>query len=532
MGEGVAGLTGSAAAVGIGSAEEAAMGAAGEGQSATATATTGMTEHTATGRKRGRSEGGGDGKDAGGVGGESRGTQQQQGGGKSEKLLPLQHFQQMQQQQGDVLGLGAQGRVAVIADEAHRHHGAGSAEQIHAILAGGGGGVRKRRGGEGDDVVRVQQPRFLSYFGFTATPGPRALQLFGVGKKVRVDVFGEVVGEEEERDGAHGVGVGVGVGVGTEGGRLGWDERAGVVGGAAAVAGGTTQARTAAAGTEAAMVYSNGMPGGSSAGVVRGNRIHAAAAPTAAAAGVDGKDETPGEVALLYSPFHAYTLHQAIADGHVLDVLQRFVSVTPRLHISGIRLQQEEHHGSDEDHHQHQQQQQEVAGSGGSGHPGVTPGHRVSLAEELLVEAASSCRQLVAAKAGLVVERFLEAWREAVEGSGFKEFRGMVVCRSRQHVVWYCQEIRRVMRQQHAAQLQELLEMSGEGGSDSYKIYKQFYIIHYTEHVHLNAYDFFTLCCMIAYYVYVMRAVGCQGKWVGLGMERKQIKKETWETWG
>jgi hypothetical protein len=37
----------------------------------------------------------------------------------------------------------------------------------------------------------------------------------------------------------------------------------------------------------------------------------------------------------------------------------------------------------------------------------------------------------------------------------------MVVVRSRQHVVWYCQELRRLL-QQHLAEIGELLAASGK----------------------------------------------------------------------
>jgi hypothetical protein len=66
----------------------------------------------------------------------------------------------------------------------------------------------------------------------------------------------------------------------------------------------------------------------------------------------------------------------------------------------------------------------------------------------------------VAVKAEEVVKRFLQAWSEAAEG-GFVSFRAMVVVRSRQHVVWYCQELRRLL-QQHLAEIGELLAASGK----------------------------------------------------------------------
>ena len=88
----------------------------------------------------------------------------------------------------------------MIADEAHRHHGHGTTDQIHQILAGalaaggvGGGeaaaGAAPGRGpaaaagvgaggSSGHSKLRPQQrrqPRGVTYVGFTATPSPKVL---------------------------------------------------------------------------------------------------------------------------------------------------------------------------------------------------------------------------------------------------------------------------------------------------------------------------------------------------------------------
>jgi hypothetical protein len=389
---------------------------------------------------------------SGGGGGEQQGTSsstpvsaqphkelsQRSGGPQGQQLGPgLTLGAAQQQAAADRLGFAAAGRVAVIADEAHRYHGSGSAEQIHALLMGvtsngvtsGTGGTKgsNRRGtkASGNPAAHgskhqqqqqqgqgsTQQPKFLTYFGFTATPSARALQLFGVKQAVQLDEFGEVrallpdpqdVQKQQQQQQQQQVQLG-----------------------------GFKQPNVAAS----------------------SSKPPPAPPPPAAAAAAGGEGGGPGEeapddtkVAHLYSPFHAYTLQQAIQDGHVLDVLQNFISITPRLHISGAALQQ-----------QQQQQRQAAASAAGAAAPDGGP----SLAEELLVEAASSCRQLVAAKAAAVVGKFLEGWQAALQGWGFQQYRGMVVVRSRQHVVWYVQEIRRLLLQQQTL-LQHLLELSGE----------------------------------------------------------------------
>jgi hypothetical protein len=66
---------------------------------------------------------------------------------------------------------------------------------------------------------------------------------------------------------------------------------------------------------------------------------------------------------------------------------------------------------------------------------------------------------LVAVKAEQVVARFMEAWGSAA-AQGFADFRAMLVVRSRQHVVWYVQELRRLLLE-HAGSIQELLKLAG-----------------------------------------------------------------------
>eukprot|EP00879_Flechtneria_rotunda_P005754 GHRR01006055.1.p1 GENE.GHRR01006055.1~~GHRR01006055.1.p1 ORF type:complete len:1758 (+),score=833.29 GHRR01006055.1:791-5275(+) len=202
--------------------------------------------------------------------------------------------------------------------------------------------------------------------------------------------------------------------------------------------------------------------------------------------------------ATLYAPFHAYSLQQAIADGFVLNVLQRFVAVTPRIQILGLQLAREQRElllkldranqaagQPPADSKRIKSMKQELfstrgltwcsgattgtAGASSSnstsiGSVGNAAGQddaAASLAEDLLMQAASNSRQLVAVKAEAIVQRFMSAWAEAA-AAGFTAFRAMVVVRSRQHVVWYCQELRKLLqKQQYQQQLQGLLNQAG-----------------------------------------------------------------------
>lgn len=138
-------------------------------------------------------------------------------------------------------GAGAQGgqargvqrhRIAVIADEAHRSHGHSTTELTHQLLAsaaaglgdqedvgeagagpggpsdglgqsggvgaGGGGGKAGKHAKSGKPTTK--QPKSVTYIGFTATPSPKALQLFGVATKVICDALGDVVGSAADGD--------------------------------------------------------------------------------------------------------------------------------------------------------------------------------------------------------------------------------------------------------------------------------------------------------------------------------------------
>lgn len=351
-----------------------------------------------------------------------------------------------------LLGVLAQSRVAIIADEAHRHHGNSTSEQISAILAaafGAGGssiagssksnsqGGKKRKqgqsaagekGGGAEGIQQPQQPRFVTYFGFTATPGPRALQLFGVAQQVEVDILGAVVPAADDGQ----------------------------------------QQSSVQAQQQQQQQGVNDLPQHDGAAEHQHQQNYLAPAT-------------------LYTPAHCYSLQQATSDGFVLDVLQRFVSVTPRIQIAGLQLTEQQQQqllrldqasrlglGSSSSTGKDLRSQllgpraaaaaaaRAPAGGSNPG-TGLPPLHNASgpsLAEELLVQAASNSRQLVAVKAEAVIDRFMQAWGEAV-ACGFVGFRAMLVVRSRQHVVWYVQELRRLL-QQHKSQAAALLKQAGE----------------------------------------------------------------------
>lgn len=63
-------------------------------------------------------------------------------------------------------GLGAGGRIALIADEAHRSHGSSTSLAINQLLGG-----------------RAGQSHQMTYIGFSATPSHAALRLFGVNRR-------------------------------------------------------------------------------------------------------------------------------------------------------------------------------------------------------------------------------------------------------------------------------------------------------------------------------------------------------------
>lgn len=179
----------------------------------------------------------------------------------------------------------------------------------------------------------------------------------------------------------------------------------------------------------------------------------------------------------MYEPFHSFPLRAAVHSGHVLDVLSRFTSLTPRLRVDGLVLTPAQRAalaaldvavglpgqvsrrgstGGSGTAAAEQQQQQHQHGSSSGGMP--APG---SLAEELLLSAAAGSRAVLAAKAAEVAERFVAAWQEAAS-AGLTGFRAMLVVRRRSHVAAYAAELRAALAAgSHAAAISQLLASSG-----------------------------------------------------------------------
>ncbi|GLC56404.1 hypothetical protein PLESTB_001101100 [Pleodorina starrii] len=353
---------------------------------------------------------------------------------------------------------GGLSRIAVIADEAHRHHGHGTTDQIHQILAGalgsGGSGAARGAGGGGGGAPSSrrpqprQQPRGLTYFGFTATPSPKALQLFGVCREVPADPGDGLDAEDTGTDGEGG------------GGGYGGGSEAAVD---AKTTGPTKQRRPLpqqqqqeqsrqVQGKGSWGAPTNAVPGAAAAAAAAGAPT-GKAAPSAATSILEGlllADENgdggaaASETALLYSPYHAYTMRSAVQDGFVLDVLRSYTAVTPRLQIAGLR------NGGGADRNAGPNPDSNPDPNPDPGQPGGSSGGgggEADLAEEVLVEAASNSRDVVERKAAYIVQRFTALWRNA-SAAGFTSFRGMVVARSRQHVVWFVQALRRAVEEE------------------------------------------------------------------------------------
>ena len=84
------------------------------------------------------------------------------GGGGRVAVSTLQKLPRVAADAGLLRRLRRGGRVAIIADEAHRTHGGCASVAAHRLLGG-----------------RAAQPAGLTYVGFTATPSDRALRIFG-----------------------------------------------------------------------------------------------------------------------------------------------------------------------------------------------------------------------------------------------------------------------------------------------------------------------------------------------------------------
>ncbi|GIM04829.1 hypothetical protein Vretimale_9325, partial [Volvox reticuliferus] len=158
--------------------------------------------------------------------------------------------------------------------------------------------------------------------------------------------------------------------------------------------------------------------------------------------GSGGGGASSAEVALLYAPFHAYTMRNAVQDGFVLDVLRSYTAVTARVQIDGLRAEGGDGRCQGDD--------QKLTKPYPRMAPGLNPAGTAggdAIAEDVLVEAASNSRDVVERKAAYIVQRFVAMWRRA-SAAAFTSFRGMVVARSRQHVVWFVQALRRAVSEE------------------------------------------------------------------------------------
>jgi hypothetical protein len=174
----------------------------------------------------------------------------------------------------------ARGRIAVIADEAHRAHGHSSSEQMHRLLGAAAGG---------------SQPKHLTYFGFTATPSAKALSMFGVARPV--------VGEELLQPG----------------GGWGSDDESGHQGEGQGLA------------------AQQGQQGQQGQVPLQGPAAQQGQGEQGRQQGQEGQ-EGQG-LHQVYSPFHSYPMSRAIEEGFVLDVLQSYCTVTSHVQIGSVQQQ-------------------------------------------------------------------------------------------------------------------------------------------------------------------------------------------------
>lgn len=218
-----------------------------------------------------------------------------------------------------------------------------------------------------------QQPRSVTYFGFTATPSHRALQLFGVATRVMCDALGEVVGVV----GGHGGPAGP-----TAAQAAGWPAAGTPVAGAARVDGANTAGSCAAGRKDEAGKQSQGQQ---QVSVPQHVLNGTSAAENKVGSDILGSDGAHGqhgapklETAVQYTPFHVFNMQQAVADGHVVDVLLNYTAVTPHLTLAPAGFGVKQHNGDEGD------------GQGGrEGEPEVDP---------RLMEAAHDSREVVRRK--------------------------------------------------------------------------------------------------------------------------------------
>jgi type I restriction enzyme R subunit len=128
-----------------------------------------------------------------------------------------------------------------------------------------------------------------------------------------------------------------------------------------------------------------------------------------------------------HKPFHTYTMHQAIKEGFILDVLQSYTTYGTYFEL----LENEK----------------------------APPGYEVETAKgrRLLMKHVGKHPHTIESKSKIMLDHFFSKTIHKIDG----EAKAMVVTSSRAHAVLYKQVIDRLLREDYAAQAQALVAFSG-----------------------------------------------------------------------
>lgn len=129
-----------------------------------------------------------------------------------------------------------------------------------------------------------------------------------------------------------------------------------------------------------------------------------------------------------HKPFHTYTMHQAIEEGFILDVLQSYTTYSTYFEL----LENEK----------------------------APPGYEVETAKgrRLLMKHVGKHPHTIESKATIMLDHFFSKTIQKIDG----ESKAMVVTSSRAHAVLYKQIIDRLLRDDYAARTQALVAFSGK----------------------------------------------------------------------
>jgi len=129
-----------------------------------------------------------------------------------------------------------------------------------------------------------------------------------------------------------------------------------------------------------------------------------------------------------YSPFHTYSMRQAIDEGFILDVLQNYTTYGTYFEL----LENEK----------------------------AKPGYQVESAKgrRLLLKHVGNDPHTIESKAKIMLDHFFSKTIHKIDG----EAKAMVVTSSRAHAVLYKQEIDRLLRDEYAGKVQSLVAFSGK----------------------------------------------------------------------